>query len=238
MAQLNATIDKIQLTTNMIKTGASDADWASDSKYPSAKAVADKLSTTTSSHPVGSIIITGPNPTSSTGAPIDPNGKIEGKWALVDKSFRYGITDIGPPNSFSPSESGISISGETAIRTDHSLLIKLGVASANDITISTSQSSVLLVSLNLARLGVNQLSSASTRGIAFASSTNASAAGAAVCYDIQKDGKVYLNDVVNSGSSALTLKKNMYMYINAIIPINYIDMIDSFCDKFYWERTE
>jgi hypothetical protein len=222
----------------MIITGASDADWASDSKYPSAKAVADKLSTTTSSHPIGSVIITGPNPASSTGAPIDPNGKIEGKWTLIDKSFKYGITDIGPPNSFSPSESGISISGETAIRTDHSLLIKLGVASANDITISTSQSSVLLVSLNLARLGVNQLSSASTRGIAFASSTNASAAGAAVCYDIQKDGKVYLNDVVNSGSSTLTLKKNMYMYINAIIPINHIDMIDSFCDKFYWKRTE
>jgi hypothetical protein len=254
MAKLNITAEQIQSTTNMLKSTAAAEDWTaegSDDLYPSAKAVTNLVTTTTNAiieacenasggaeFPVGSIIIMGPDPASATGAPINPNGKIEGEWTLIDKSFKYGITDIGPPNSFSSSESGISISGETAIRTDHSLLIKLGVASANDITISTSQSSVLLVSLNLARLGVNQLSSASTRGIAFASSTNASAAGAAVCYDIQKDGKVYLNDVVNSGSSTLTLKKNMYMYINAIIPINHIDMIDSFCDKFYWQRTE
>ena len=244
MAKLDFTANEIQSTINMLTTAdgaAAVADNWTDSKYPSANAVVAKITEMTSGkieYPIGSVIITGPNPASSTGAPIDPNGKIEGKWTLVDKSFKYGITDIGPPNSFSPSESGISISGETAIRTDHSLLIKLGVASANDITISTSQSSVLLVSLDLPRLGVNQLSSASTRGIAFASSTNASAAGAAVCYDIQTNGKVYLNDVVNSGSSTLTLKKNMYMYINAIIPINHTDMINSFCDKFYWKRTE
>ena len=239
MAQLNATVNDIQLKTNMIKTGASDTDWASDSKYPSAKAVADKLATAASGYPIGSVIIThkelASGETSAVANPATMLG-LPGTWTLIDKEFKYGSTEIGPPISFSPSESGISISGETAIRTDHSLLIKLGVASSNDITISTTQTSVLLVSLNLPRLGVSQLSSISNSGIAFASSTNASAAGAVVYYDIRSDGKVYLNDVINGGTNTLTLKKNTYMYINAIIPINHTHMIDSFCDKFYWKR--
>lgn len=236
MAKLDTTVGNIQRVSNMIKHDDTTTPW-DDNTYPSALAVLEKIDGTIPDkfeHPVGSIVIT-----SNYYAETDskhPNNTLGGKWVLIDKSFKYGITDIGPPLSFSQSPSGISISGETAIRTDHSLLIKLGVASANDITISTSQSSVLLVSLDLPRLGVNQLSSASTRGIAFASSTNASAAGAVIYYNIQKDGKVYLNDVVNGGSSTLTLKKNMYMYINAIIPMNYTDMMDEFCDKFYWKR--
>ena len=44
MAKLDTTVDNIQLKSNMLIAGASDADWASDSKYPSAMAVFTKLS--------------------------------------------------------------------------------------------------------------------------------------------------------------------------------------------------
>ena len=247
MAKLNMTVDQIQSTTNMITdSNKNDVTLWDDKHYPSAKVVDDRLSdlvSTIEEYPTGSIIITGFNSTTNTR--INPNGKISGTWKLIDKSFKSSSTSWDT-SSYSPHSTGMNIAWEKAVRTDHSLLVQLGISSNNDITIQSNNSAISLVQLDLEKYGVTQLSSISNsdtyvvaQNIAFASSTSPSTLGAIVSYKIQNDGKIFLIDVVNGGNNSLTLKSGLYISINAIIPMANPDkMLDSFCDKFYWERTD
>jgi hypothetical protein len=89
MAQLNTTVENIQLKENMIIAGAAATAWESDSKYPSAKAVADKISAIAPGkieHPVGSVLITSTN--------TNPSASVGGTWELIDKEYNTKLSAI------------------------------------------------------------------------------------------------------------------------------------------------
>ena len=235
MAQLNAPVSDIQLKSNMIGSGDLATMWTAegaDEKYPSAKATLDKA------HPVNSVImvhkelITGEtyevtNPTTFL--------KLPGKWTLIDKAFKNGTTMIGPPN-FSTTVTGFSFSVENAIRNDHTLTLQLGITVGSATSVPSGQTLLKMATLNLQSYGVYGLSHNPTNNIAFAVGYNN--ASSAVCYSIDgSSGELSLRDVLTGGTNAHTLNGSSYIYINTTIPIPYGDMIDSFCDKFYWKRT-
>ena len=251
MAKLDFAANQIQSTTNMIPYNASATDWASDSKYPSANAVVAKITEMTSGtsggaeFPIGSVIMTHKElvagQTSAVANPATLLG-LPGTWTLIDKTFKSGSTAIGGPgNEFSPATNGFSLSVENAIRQDHLLSLQLGiyVADATDKSVQSGQSSLNMANLDLSRYGVYGLSYAPIKGIAFATNSNSNASSSAICYGFQGGGgTLVLYDVFNGGTSTHTLSKTAHMYLNITIPVPHGDMIDSFCDKFYWKRTE
>ena len=239
MAKIETTAADLQWKSNMIKTGASATDWASDSKYPSAKAVNDKFSATASGHPIGSVIMThkelATGETSEVANPATLLG-LPGTWTLIDKAFKNGTSVIGGPTvQFSPTTNNFSLSVETAVRNDHTLLLQLGLSVGTTTSVPSGQSTLTMANLNLSRYGVYGLSYNPTNSIAFA--TNSSNASSAVCYWLNGNGELSLRDVITGGNNAHALNTGAYIYINVAIPIPHGDMIDSFCDKFYWKRT-
>lgn len=258
MAKLNITANQIQSTTNMLTSTAPAADWDTDAKYPSANAVKTLVINTTNAiieacennsgsaeFPVGSVLMTHKElATGQTSAVANPATLLglPGTWTLIDKTFKSGISAIGGPgNEFSQATNGFSLSVENAIRQDHLLSLQLGiyVADATDKSVQSGQSSLTMANLNLSRYGVYGLSYAPINGIAFATNSSSSTSSSAICYGFQGGGgTLVLYDVFNGGTSAHTLSKTAHMYLNITIPVPHGDMIDSFCDKFYWKRTE
>lgn len=249
MAKIETSAADLQWKSNMIKTGASDADWASDSKYPSAKAVTDKLSATASGYPIGSVIMThkelAASETSSSANPAVLLG-LPGNWILIDKAFKNATITFGTDPSLTGSVAGSKtyISSEIITRIDHSLLLQLDiqVRGSSTITAGVGVDPVMLASLpisNSGNYGVTKLSPGIAKNIAFAT-PDALTASSVICYSIDESGDLWINDILNdgagSGNATRELKSGTHIYINTVIPIPHTDMIDSVCDKFYWKR--
>lgn len=239
--ELNATVDQIQLTTNMIKSTDLTKDWTADDKYPSARVVANLVTENASGkveYPIGSVVMTQKDlATGETSALANPATLLglPGTWTLIDKAFKSGTSVIGGPSiQFSPAVNGFSFSVETAVRNDHTLLLQLGLSAGANTSVPTGQTLLTMANLNLSRYGVYGLSYSPTNNIAFAVSNNASSA---ICYWISGSGELSLRDVITGGTNTHALSSGSYIYINVAIPVPYGDMIDSFCDKFYWKRT-
>ncbi len=266
MAQLNATKDQIQLTTNMLKAGASTEDWTaegSDDKYPSANAVATLVTNTTNAiieacenassgteYPVESIIMThkelAANETSAAANPAVLLG-LPGTWTLIDKAFKNNTITFGtdPSTTGSVAGSGTYINSEIVTYTDHSLLLQLDiqVRSSSTITAGWGVDPVLLATLpigNYGNYGITKFSPGIVKNVAFVM-PEALTASSVICYSIDNSGKLWLNDILNdgtgSGNATRELKGGTHIYINTIIPIPHTNMKDDRCDKFYWKRT-
>ncbi len=251
---LNITAEQIQSTTNMLTTAdgaaAVAANWQTDGKYPSAKAVdtlvADKIAKIIPSdkfeHPIGSIIIMGPDPTNPYSA-NDPSSKLGGKWALIDKAFKTATSELGgdPSTPYSVAATGLSIAKEVVIRNDHSLLLQLElqVSSSSAIELQSGQTSKQLATLTVNNYGLtgSSLSLPIINATAFSTSPSTTASSI-IRYSITTDRKLLLNDIVTGGVATRKLEAGSSIYINVTIPITYTDMKNDFCDKFYWQRTE
>jgi hypothetical protein len=241
MAQLKAPVSDIQLKSGMLTTAKlnaltttteKEAAWT-DSTYPSAKAVVDKLNETVPDkfeHPIGSIIITRTN--------ANPGAKFGGTWDLIDKEFTNSVSSIGGPgNEVSPAGTGFHLAGETVIRTNHTLLLQIGVSvsTSSGITAKPNVEAITMATLDLSRYGISGLERGTGNEIAFA--TDANGTSGAICYYITKEGVLTLHDVIVAAGNR-KLNNNTFMYISTVIPItDHTLMIDSFCNKFYWERT-
>lgn len=254
MAKIETTAGDLQWKSNMIKEPNILTSWNTDEKYPSAKAVAAMIAENTNQiieacenasgsteYPIGSVIMThkelatgetsaGANPATLLGLP--------GTWTLIDKEFKSSVSGIGGPgNEVSPTGAGFYLSGETAIRTDHTILLQIGVSvsTSSGITAKPNVEAITMATLNLSRYGISGLERGTGNEIAFATDTNGTSG--AICYYITKEGVLTLYDVLG-GAGNRKLNNNTFMYINTVIPIiDHTLMIDSFCDKFYWKRT-
>jgi hypothetical protein len=196
---------------------------------------------TYSSFPIGSVIMThkelASGETSAAANPATLLG-LPGTWTLIDKEFKSSVSSIGGPgNEVSPAGTGFYLSGETAIRTDHTILLQIGVSvsTSSGITAKPNVEAITMATLRLARYGISGLERSTGNEIAFA--TDANGTSGAICYYITKEGVLTLHDVLG-GAGNRKLNNNTFMYINTVIPIiDHTLMIDSFCDKFYWKRT-
>lgn len=233
MAQLNAPVTDIQLKSNMIIQGASNTDWASDSKYPSAKAVSDKINTIAPGkieHPIGSVLITATNE--------NPATKVGGTWEFIDKEYKAAVGSIDS-QVWTPSMSGASPSAEVSgfvLRTNHSMHLTLQVTTKVAISLTNSYS---LGRLTHDRLGgaPNLPWSFGYTGSAFAHATYTSGSTLTSCtvrYSIGSTGDITIFEIHNTNKQ---LPVDTTLYINTPILMDPAYMGDSFCDKFYWKRT-
>lgn len=249
MAKIETTAADLQWKSNMILSGDTTTEW-SDSNYPSAKAVADKLSTAASGYPSESVIMTHKELASSeTSSAANPNVLLglPGTWTLVDKAFKNATITFGTDPTMTGSVAGAStyIYSEVVTYTDHSLLLQLDiqVRSSSTVTAGVGVDPVKLATLpvgNSGNYGITKLSPGIVKNIAFAT-PDALTASSVICYSIDESGNVWLNDILNdgtgTGNATRQLTGGTHIYINTVIPVQYTDMRDIRCDKFYWKRT-
>ena len=148
-----------------------------------------------------------------------------GTWVLFDKEFASTpMADIS--SAITPNTTNCNSLTASAGRTDHSIFFSFSWN--NKVTIGTSNKEVGIVAL--AQVGCNAL--AYTPKIL----AGADDAGGIVLLDMDSStGRIRSTDSVTESGSALPANSTIEWTLE--IPVHYSDMIDSFCNKFYWRRT-
>ena len=240
MGKIETTAGNLQWKSNMVKSG--DTTVWSDNNYPSAKAVNEQISKQISDaagtvagdkieHHIGSIVVTGIDPATNNISPINPNSKLSGTWELVDKMFKTSYISVS--NVWNTSYSSYADANGYISCIDHAIYLQLWLTTKTTINV-TGGNRLVIGKLNLAKSGATKFSYDNEDGIAYA---------------IGSDGKNYLIHyfLINNGDfcditvdkvySNEAIPSNATIYINAVVPMSNFDMINSFCDKFYWKRT-
>lgn len=230
MAQLNATVEQIQLTTNMLKSGDSK-DWT-DVNYPSAKAVSDLVDTKIAAiipadkfeHPIGSVLITSTN--------VNPGASVGGTWELFDKEYK---NDMTPYSSGATvwAAGGANLTAGYCSRDNHTVRLRLVLTTTSSVTADT-----LLGTISPTALGASTDVPRLAFGIADLMVDSTQAANGNKSYDIQyhidASGAVTIKKVFND----TTLPVGTVIDITAYIPMEMFFMADWACNKFYWKRTK
>lgn len=235
MAKLNITADQIQSTTNMIPYNASAADWASDSKYPSANAVVTKITEMTSGvasgveYPIGSVIMThkelaanedftAANPATLLGIGLPDD------WELIDKEFINRSANITPLWTSSRATASGYISWA-----DHAVCLKMWLIT-DAYPLSPGDG---IGSIDRTKAGVASFSMSDEGGVAFAVTGTTNTVNYVIKYKLDGGGSLSLEEIYGENVAAFS---GATIHIQTIIPITMGNMLDTACDKFYWKR--
>lgn len=166
-------------------------------------------------HPVGSVHATSTN--------TNPSSIFGGTWALINKSFS---SYAGINNDFFTAESNISSASCAVVRNDSTIRIRLKCTLEYNVTDTTT----LIGTFNWNKIGIN-----GTRYAFYQYPAGCDGGAATILCEIgAEEGKLYTVEAIghNQGNSTT----GNHMYLDITIPIKAEDMIDSFCNTFYWER--
>ena len=214
MPKLNTTIDNIELKSNKVISTSDPSTWT-DAQYPSAKALLDVA------HPVGSIL--------TTATRTNPATAVGGTWELVDKTFEYQYITLdstfwtGTNASIYPTPTAASV-----ILSDHMFSLKMAIQVNIPIN---DDNSVQLGTLTLQSCGIKKLPQHIMYAPAVSDEGNCT-----IAYYVVTTGKIEIYEALNiDGTHSMASGSVFYVYLTQ--PIDYENMLDDFCDKFYWKRT-
>lgn len=238
MARIETTAGDLQWKSNMITSAAGASEWDTDAKYPSALAVKNAIVASAgaavcdAANPIGSVVITSTN--------TNPGSTLGGKWSLIDKEYKndYRATynfSGWTPNTTNGATLELSSRGGF-IWNGHSLFIQIVLVTPDNVELS---SGAVLGTISRPSCGIKENGTfylCPENGIALVSTTDSNYT---MSYDFYYDGKITFKSIVSSsGTARTTLPKGAKIYIDVPIQVVTNDMLDSFCDKFYWKRTE
>jgi len=234
MAKLDITAEQIQSTTNMITSSAAVSEWNTDLKYPSTKATLNKA------HPVGSILITSVN--YSTTDTRHPDNSIGGTWELVDKEYRVAATES---ITWTPYDSKATLSRGIVTCSNHMVYLTMELTANSTISPSPDgQITGKLGQINPNSIGAiydvshpNPLAFNTTTDFTLAYAVTGAGATAESCIivaNLSTTGEVNIRAILNANKQLVSGTK---IYLSISVPMKSTNMADSFCDKFYWKRT-
>lgn len=168
-------------------------------------------------YPVGSVY--------TTSTAVNPGTLLGfGTWKLVGKEFRDASEFNSDNTFFIPDATNTTSADVCCIRSGASMTIRLHIH--NKVAINTAE--LVMGKFNWEAMGVTQLPfdlfyllGGSVDG------------DDAFLYRVYKDGNVHVWKYI---SSSIAKDKDCYSVFSATIP--HENMLDSACDKFYWERTK
>lgn len=173
-------------------------------------------------HPIGSVWVGGKD---ESDTPLNPTDIFGGEWKLIDKEFQSKAINDTAGNEALLTVSGYITSYDVyAIYSGHTIRLRIGFTP--NIALN-SDDTVAIGTLNFNNLGISSLYHSLLGVPALSDASN----GLVMC-NIENSGAIYVNDIVK----ATTADKRIY--INQELTIRFNNMANSFCDKFYWERTE
>ena len=169
---------------------------------------------TSFSFPVGSVVITDTN--------TNPGTDLGGTWSLIDKEFKSQSRTA----TVTRNTTNLSALSVTALYEGHNITF-IGSMTTR---VSMSNTNLEMLTQTLTNNGASALPSA----LPF---TGYCDSAHAICLmDIGTDGRVRTLDVVVRGNSTSVSSGNTFEW-TVTCPCLYTSMVDSFCNKFYWERT-
>ena len=178
-----------------------------------------ELPTFDSMYPVGSVYCSSTN--------TNPATQFGGTWSLIDKGFKTAYIEI--TQSATDYLSGFEV---ISIRTDQTVRFRMKLTT----NVEINDTSVTLGTVDLTKHGLtldgdNYFLYSILGGVAISDGGQAT-----IYYDLNSNGTLDTNDVLTvSGTHVLPAGSSFY--INAVVTVRANQMIDSFCDKFYWKRT-
>ena len=166
-------------------------------------------------YPIGSIYCTSKNE--------NPEQIIGGKWELVDKEFKNSF--IEKKNNECTTLENVSDSTLYLNYAGHTIQMLLQFKP--NVNIGDSETEMLIINWNsIGIIGVR-----SSIWSAFLTDGG----DGVVMINISTQGGVRVEDVVPKGTgTSISKGNNIYNTITLVIP--YEDMLDEYCDKFYWRR--
>lgn len=167
------------------------------------------------SHPVGSVFVTNTNQ-----SPADILKF--GSWTLIDKEFKSQSRTA----TVTRNTGNFSALSVTSLYDGHSITF-VGTMTSS---VSISNTNLEVLTQTLTNNGVSALPTS----IPFIGYSDG--AHAAVLMDIDTAGRVRTMDVVVRGT-ATSIASGSSITWSVTCPCVYTAMQDSFCDKFYWQRT-
>lgn len=208
MSIFNGTSSQIESTKNKLQEFSGNLKDLSSNGYMTPTALLNAL------YPIGSVYITSTN--------NNPANTLGGSWQLIDKEFKsqkLADTDTGTLLTKTSNTTSYDI---YAIYGGHTIRFRLGFILT---TAYDSDSNVDVGQLNFDELGVTGLYHSILQVPAMGDAGNGLLMG-----NISNSGLVYVSDRIKASSDGT-------LYINKDITVKKDEMLDSFCDKFYWKRT-
>ena len=164
--------------------------------------------------PVGSVVTTSTN--------TNPGTDLGGTWSLIDKEFKPQSRTA----TVSRNTTNFSALSVTALYDGHSITF-IGTMTSS---VSISGTNLEVMTQTLSNNGASSFPSS----IPFIGYSDG--AHAAILMDMGTDGRVRTMDVVVRGNST-SISSGASITWKVTCPCLYTSMVDSFCNKFYWERT-
>ena len=216
MAKLNTYAENIQLKSNIVDSDLPSRNWTAE-QYPSARSLYEAFDKI---HPIGSVLCMSEN--------INPAQLYNhGTWELVDKELKThwqalatsGWTAI---NATADSLSGCLVSG-------HSLTLRLVLhANTNEIN---DDGGLDLGTIDTTQFGLKQFPM-----LQYCLPITIDGGEISGNVTIEQNGLVTLNDAWNSQGEHI-IDSTYAIPISASYTISDSNMLDSFCNKFYFKRT-
>ena len=181
--------------------------------YGKEVAVYDKL------YPVGAIYINSTN--------TNPATFLGGTWELIDKEFKARNSNFTTDFYTLNTELCSSINSGTVQWNGHTLRLLFTWTNASII----NDDALTILQLALSELGITRF------GFTNRFSHFSDGGQVVIEYGISDTGEVQTRDIMRRGSSDADLPAGANIAAQFMWTIRGTDMLDSFCDKFYWKRT-
>ena len=223
MAKLDTTIENIELKTNKVIGNIPTADWTDD-QYPSAKTLYNTYNQLVDlMYPIDSILITSTN--------IDPSDTVGGKWEPVDKSAKDAWIPL-PTTAWTVSNAELGISGNAVsglTLSHHTAQFKLQLSVNSAAALSDTE--VILGVLNPAVCGLKAFPYSINDNVAIADFGDIT-----LSWKLSSDGTISITDIFNAEDGSHSISSGSSFWLNFTYVVKASDLLDSFCDKFYWKR--
>ena len=143
----------------------------------------------------------------------NPSSVLGGTWELIDKEFK---SEAGNSNSlFNANATNCEVNNFYFARGKNSV-----------------SSTVVLGNFNFPDLGINEL----PYGLYYVIGSTDNGNGLFISFIDYASGQLEIRDIISKESSG-NISSNSSCYLLFEFVTTFDNMIDSFCDKFYWKRT-
>ena len=167
---------------------------------------------------VGDIIVTSTN--------ADPSERFGGTWELIDKEFK---SEAGNSNSlFNANATNCEVNNFYFTRGKNSVSIRFNFKNLVELNDST----VVLGNFNFPDLGINELS----YGLYYVIGSTDDGNGLFISFIDHTSGQMEIRDIVSKKSSG-NISSNSSCYLLFEFVTTFDNMMDNFCDKFYWKKV-
>ena len=178
-------------------------------------------------HPIGSVYISSEN--------INPANTLGiGTWTLIDKSFASAYCYTGSPDEvFFTAAENCTDNGTHFTRGDHAIHIRQSISTDFAMTDASADGSTtydVLGYFNWSNIGVTSIPISVLEHLAYSDGANGG-----IVYSVYWDtGEVRQVDTFDLD----TVPSDKNFHLDFTVVVDKSRMIDSYCDKFYWKRTE